>query len=62
MGLRTRSDAGFQPTRQAYDNAYVESFNGRLRDECLNAIDFDTLLRNTFNRHEVKSKSGSLPP
>ena len=33
LGVRERRHAGLQPT----DNAFVESFNGRLRDECLNA-------------------------
>src|SRR3546814_1505767 len=36
VGLREWSDVGLQPSRKPTDNAFVESFNGRFRDECLN--------------------------
>src|SRR3546814_14060677 len=36
VGLREWSDVGRQPSRKPTDNAFVESFNGRFRDECLN--------------------------
>jgi putative transposase len=38
-GVRTRVHSA----RQAVQNAYIESFNGRLRDECLNANWFTSL-------------------
>ena len=36
MGPHPRRPASLQPPRQAGDNAFIERFNGRLRDECLN--------------------------
>jgi putative transposase len=35
LGLPEWRGSGLQPVRQTVDNCYVESFNGRLRDECL---------------------------
>jgi Integrase core domain len=37
MGLCEWRDTELLATRRADENAFVESFNGRLRDECLNA-------------------------
>ena len=37
LGLRTQRHTRLQPTGQAVDNAFVGSFNGRLREECRNA-------------------------
>jgi transposase InsO family protein len=53
------------------ENGYVESFNGKLRDELLNGEIFDTLLeartvieawRNDYNRHRPHSSLGYRPP
>ncbi|AAW76317.1 IS1404 transposase [Xanthomonas oryzae pv. oryzae KACC 10331] len=52
-------------------NAYVESFNGRLRDECLNEHWFPTLLharteierwRREYNEHRPKKAIGAMTP
>jgi putative transposase len=52
-------------------NAYVESFNGRLRDECLNANCFTSLgdarrkieaWRVDYNQERPHSSLGYLPP
>ena len=52
-------------------NAYIESFNGRLRDECLNEHWFTTLLharavieqwRRDYNERRPKKQLGGLPP
>ena len=52
-------------------NAYVESFNGRLRDECLNEHWFTTLpharavieeWRRDYNERRPKKHLGGLPP
>jgi putative transposase len=54
-----------------WENAYVESFNGKLRDELLNGEIFDTLLeartvieawRNDYNKHRPHSSLGYRPP
>jgi Transposase and inactivated derivatives, IS30 family len=54
-----------------WENGYVESFNGKLRDELLNGELFDTLQeartvieawRNDFNRHRPHSSLGYRPP
>jgi putative transposase len=37
MGLSKRREVGFQLAGEPTDNAYVESFDGRLRDEWPNA-------------------------
>jgi putative transposase len=53
------------------ENGYVESFNGKLRDELLNGEIFDTLLeartvievwRNEYNRRRPHSALGYRPP
>jgi transposase InsO family protein len=52
-------------------NAYVESFNGRLRDECLNEHWFTSLAharaliedwRQDYNQHRPKKDLGGVPP
>jgi putative transposase len=52
-------------------NAYVESFNGRLRDECLNANCFTNLndarrkieeWRQDYNQHRPHISLGYLAP
>ncbi len=52
-------------------NAYIESFNGRLRDECLNEHWFQSLAharsvveewRIDYNRHRPHSSLGNLSP
>jgi putative transposase len=54
-----------------WENGYVESFNGKLRDELLNGELFDTLLeartvieawRNDYNVHRPHSSLGYRPP
>jgi putative transposase len=53
------------------ENGYIESFNGRLRDECLNAELFSDLLdartkleawRRDYNEHRPHSSIGNLTP
>ncbi len=52
-------------------NAYIESFNGRFRDECLNEHWFTSLSharvvveawRREYNEHRPKKDLGGLPP
>jgi transposase InsO family protein len=54
-----------------WENGYVESFNGRLRDELLNGEVFETLLeakvlierwREQYNRFRPHSSLGYRPP
>jgi putative transposase len=53
------------------ENAYVESFNGRFRDECLNEHWFQTMAhakqvieswRNEYNTERPHSSLGDLTP
>ncbi len=53
------------------ENAVIESFNGKLRDECLNANWFDTLgdaqtliesWRTDYNEQRPHSALGNVPP
>lgn len=53
------------------ENAYIESFNGKFRDECLNDHWFQTLheakvrieaWREDYNRHRPHSSLGDLTP
>jgi len=53
------------------ENGFIESFNGRLRDECLNAELFSDLLdarkkleawRRDYNEHRPHSSIGNLTP
>ncbi|MBI2783087.1 MAG: transposase, partial [Gammaproteobacteria bacterium] len=52
-------------------NAYIESFNGRLRDECLNEHGFQNVLhartlietwRREYNEERPKEALGGLTP
>jgi len=52
-------------------NAFIESFNGKLRDECLNETLFSTLndarealeqWREDYNHHRPHSSIGNLTP
>ena len=54
-----------------WQNAWIESFNGRLRDELLNSWQFDSLLeaqviiedwRIDYNEHRPHSAHGDLTP
>jgi len=79
MGVRERRHAGLQPAGQGSpelvegptDNAFVESFNGRLRDECLNANWFLSLAdartkieawRRDYNESRPHTSLGWLTP
>jgi len=53
------------------ENGFIESFNGRLRDECLNAELFSDLLdartkleawRRDYNEHRPHRSIGNLTP
>jgi putative transposase len=53
------------------DNALCESFNGRLRDECLNVIEFVSIAhakqvieawRKDYNEHRPHGSLGNLTP
>lgn len=53
------------------ENAFIESFNGRLRDECLNVHQFESLAdarakieawRLDYNQHRPHSSLGHLTP
>ena len=53
------------------ENAFIESFNGRLRDECLNVQQFESLgdarakieaWRVDYNQHRPHSSLGHLTP
>jgi putative transposase len=53
------------------ENAFIESFNGRLRDECLNVQHFESLAdarakieawRVDYNQHRPHSFLGNLTP
>ena len=70
MGLRPRGRPAFHRTGQA-QNAYVESFNGRLHDECLNEHWFmsfgqarETIetWRLDYNAVRPHSALGDVPP
>jgi putative transposase len=64
-------DNGTEFFSKAMENGYIESFNGRLRDECLNAELFSDLLdartkleawRRDYNEHRPHSSIGNLTP
>ncbi len=55
----------------SWENGYCESFNGKLRDECLNVNWFDTLddargliesWRTDYNEQRPHSALGNIPP
>lgn len=64
-------DAVFIDPGSPWQNAWIESFNGRLRDELLNLWHFDSLLearviieehRNDYNQHRPHSSLGQQTP
>ncbi len=66
-----RTDNGKEFTGKPNQNAYIESFNGRLRDECLNEHWFRNIhharelieaWRNEYNRERPKKALGGLTP
>jgi putative transposase len=53
------------------ENAMIESFNGRLRDECLNVFEFSTIedaqskieaWRHDYNHHRPHGSISNLTP
>ncbi|GLQ52509.1 hypothetical protein GCM10010872_39580 [Dyella flava] len=71
--LGTRAGCATAPdrARKADQNAYIESFNGRFRDECLNEHWFPSLLharteietwRREYNEERPKKALGGLTP
>jgi transposase InsO family protein len=61
----------FIPPGEPWRNGYVESFNSRLRDECLNINGFWSLAqarviiadwKHDYNHHRRHSALGYLPP
>jgi putative transposase len=61
----------FIPPGQPWRNGYVESFNFRIRDECLNVNSFWSLAqarvvigdwKHDYNHHRRHSALGDLPP
>ena len=62
---------GVHRPRLPWQNAWIESFNGRLRDELLNSWQFDSLLearviiedwRIDYNEHRPHTAHGDLTP
>jgi putative transposase len=62
---------GFIQPGKPQQNAFIESFNGRFRDECLNEHNFRTLFeakdviggwRDEYNNHRPHSALGGLTP
>ncbi len=71
LGAPTWREPAPDRTRQAEPEAYVESFNGRFRDECLNEHWFTNLLhartiietsRREYNEERPKKALGGLTP
>src|SRR3954452_18507946 len=67
----TASPPWFIDPGSPWQNAWIESFNGRLRDELLNSWQFDSLLearviiedwRIDYNEHRPHSAHGDLTP
>lgn len=67
----TKTGLSFIPPGQPWRNGYVESFNARLRDECLNINSFYSLLhaqvvigdwKHGYNHDRRHSSLGYLPP
>ena len=61
----------FIPPGEPWRNGYVESFNSRIRDECLNINSFWSLAqarvvisdwKHDYNQHRRHSSLGYLPP
>ena len=71
LGLSTRRAIGLHSTGRPWKNAFIESFNGRLRDECLNVHQFTSLAdaqavieawRVDYNHRRPHSSLGHLTP
>lgn len=71
VGVRPRRHAAADRTGQANQNAYIESFNGRFRDECLNEHWFTSVpqaqtiietWRREYNDERPKKALGGLTP
>ena len=67
----TRTGLFYIPPGSPWRNGYVESFNSRIRDECLNINSFYSLLhaqvvisdwKDEYNHHRRHSSLGYLPP
>ena len=67
----TRTGLSYIPPGSPWRNGYVESFNSRIRDECLNINSFYSLLhaqvmigdwKHEYNHHRRHSSLGYLPP
>lgn len=68
---RRRSGMLFIPPGEPWKNPFIESFNGRLRDECLNINQFWSLAharvvigdwKEEYNHHRRRSSLGYLAP
>jgi putative transposase len=71
MRLSSRREARLHPPRKAHGKGHIESFNGRLRDECLNVEQFWTIddakrkidaWRDDYNYCRPHSSLGHLTP
>ena len=67
----TRTGLSYIPPGSPWRNGYVESFNSRIRDECLNINSFYSLLhaqviigdwKDEYNHHRRHSSLGYLTP
>ncbi len=67
----TSTGLSYIPPGSPWRNGYVESFNSRIRDECLNINSFYSLLhaqvvigdwKDEYNHHRRHSSLGYLPP
>jgi putative transposase len=68
---RQQAQCVFIDPGSPWQNAWIESFNGRIRDECLNTEQFDSLLeakvvindwRHDYNTRRPHSSLGNLAP
>ncbi len=67
----TRTGLSYIPPGSPWRNGYVESFNSRIRDECLNINSFYSAAhaqviigdwKDEYNHHRRHSSLGYLPP
>lgn len=67
----TAVDWHYIAPKKPHQNAFIESFNGKLRDECLNETLFSSLQharevladwRENYNQHRPHSGIGNIPP
>ena len=70
MGVATWGTARLHPGKPV-ENGLIESFNGRLRDECLNVTEFTSLeharatlsaWQDDYNHHRPHGSLGHLTP